>query len=160
MAPSTGGGMNFVSPLKTMGLRINLSLNALASIQALGIPSCRVSKVSGKICRGTRSRLRLGVFRLTGKHLRRSVKLIRTWLQRRRGCLRVALILTVGGRECQITPPRTRNVRMWKPHQLPLTRIGFNTAYGGVAGTWQMTSTTLTSRYSRGSASFFFAPCC
>ena len=64
-----------------------------AAIQALGIPSCRVSKMPiWKRCRGTRSRLRLGVFRLTGKHLRRSVKLIRTWLQRRRGCLRVALI--------------------------------------------------------------------
>ena len=31
MAPSICGGMNFVSPLKAMGLRINLRLNALAS---------------------------------------------------------------------------------------------------------------------------------
>ena len=38
--------------------------------------------------------------------------------------LRVALILTVGGRKCQITPLRTRNVRIWKPHQLCLTSIG------------------------------------
>ena len=31
MAPSICGGMNLVSPLKAMGLRINLRLNALAS---------------------------------------------------------------------------------------------------------------------------------
>ena len=97
-----------------------------------------------KICRGAPSRLRLGVFRLKGKHLRRSVKLIRTWLQRRRGCLRLALMLTVDGRECQITPLRTRNVRIWRPHQLPLTRIG-STLPMRRCRTWQMTSTTLTS---------------
>ena len=97
-----------------------------------------------KICRGTLSRLHLGVFRLKGKHLRRSVKLITTWLQRRRGRLSVALILTVGGRECQITPPQTRNVRIWRPHQLLLTRIG-STLPMRRCRTWQMTSTTLTS---------------
>ena len=67
-----------------------------------------------KICRGAPSRLRLDVFRLKGKH----------WLQRRRECLRLALMLRVDGRECQITPLRTRNVRIWRLHQLPLTRIG------------------------------------
>ena len=97
-----------------------------------------------KICTGAPSRLRLGVFRRKGKHLRRGVKLIRTWLQRRRGYLRLALMLTVDGLECQTTPPRTRNVRIWRPHQLPLTRIGSTLAMRRCR-TWQMTSTTLTS---------------
>ena len=51
-------------------------------------------------------------------------------LQRRRGCLRLALMLTVDGRECQITPLRTRNVRMWKSNNPSLQVLTQSTVSG------------------------------
>ena len=96
-----------------------------------------------RICRRAPSRLRLGVSRLKGKQHRRSGKLIRTWLQERRVYLRSALMLTVDGLDCRTTPPHTRNVRIWRPHHLPLTRIGLTLPMRRCR-TWQMTSTTLT----------------
>ena len=45
----------------------------------------------------------------------------------------MALILIVGGRECQITPPRTRNVQM-KASSIASDQDRFDTAYEACSG--------------------------
>ena len=102
-----------------------------------------------KICRGTLSRLRLGVFRLKGKHLRRSVKLIRTWLQRRRGRLSVALILTVGGRESSTDSECTD----MEASSIASDQDRFDTAYEALQDLANDLYYIDLTRYSRGSTS-------
>ena len=100
-------------------------------------------------CMRTSSRLLQGASRLKGRHLRPSVKSIRTWL--RKGI--AYRMLRVGGQGCRTTPPRTSfsgtdesvllrfakvSERMWVALFLGSFACVFPTREGSVGSFWRV----------------------